>query len=175
LPRAADADILRRARRVEIAIALAQNPKVLLLDRSPSPACPSTSAVTYRKCLAGDPARCHDGDIEHNRTWHGIRPSDTLLHFGEVIVEANRAEVVDIPDAEVYLPLVHFTLRNIDAFYSGQPVLQSLVRLRGAHARLLRPQRRRQIDLHERDDGLLPPRRGEVLVFGSASPACRRK
>ena len=91
-------------RRVEIAMALAQNPKVLLLDE------PFAGlSVEERRdvvTLLGDIPRDvtivmieHDMDVALE-----FAEQITVLHFGRVIVEGTRAEVVNHPRTkEIYL------------------------------------------------------------------------
>ena len=91
-------------RRVEIAMALAQNPKVLLLDE-PFAGLSIDERRDVQKCLLAVPRDVTMVMIEHNMDVAlEFAERITLLHFGEVIVEGNRAEVVDNPRTrEVYL------------------------------------------------------------------------
>jgi branched-chain amino acid transport system ATP-binding protein len=91
-------------RRVEIAMALAQNPKVLLLDE-PFAGLSIDERRDVHKCLMAIPRDVTMVMIEHNMDVAlEFAERITLLHFGEVIVEGNRAEVVDNPRTrEVYL------------------------------------------------------------------------
>lgn len=91
-------------RRVEIAMALAQNPKVLLLDE-PFAGLSIDERRDVRTLLNAIPRGVTVIMIEHNMDvaldW---AERVTLLHFGEVIVEGTRAEVVANPRTrEVYL------------------------------------------------------------------------
>jgi branched-chain amino acid transport system ATP-binding protein len=91
-------------RRAEIAMALAQNPKVLLLDE-PFAGLSIDERNDIRQLLQGIPRDVTIVMIEHNMDvaldW---AERITLLHFGEVIVEGTRAEVVADPRTrEVYL------------------------------------------------------------------------
>jgi branched-chain amino acid transport system ATP-binding protein len=91
-------------RRVEIAMALAQNPKVLLLDE-PFAGLSIDERHDVRALLDAIPRQVTTVMIEHNMDvaldW---AERITLLHFGEVIVEGTRAEVVADPRTrEVYL------------------------------------------------------------------------
>ena len=91
-------------RRVEIAMALAQNPKVLLLDE-PFAGLSIDERRDVRQLLNAIPRQVTVVMIEHNMDvaldW---AERITLLHFGEVIVEGTRAEVVANPRTrEVYL------------------------------------------------------------------------
>jgi branched-chain amino acid transport system ATP-binding protein len=91
-------------RRVEIAMALAQNPKVLLLDE-PFAGLSIDERRDVHKLLLGIPRDVTIVMIEHNMDV-ALEFADriTLLHFGEVIVEGTRAEVVTDPRTrEVYL------------------------------------------------------------------------
>ncbi len=91
-------------RRVEIAMALAQNPKVLLLDE-PFAGLSIDERQDVRKLLVAIPRDVTIVMIEHDMDV-ALQFADriTLLHFGEVIVEGTRAEVVADPRTrEVYL------------------------------------------------------------------------
>jgi branched-chain amino acid transport system ATP-binding protein len=91
-------------RRVEIAMALAQNPKVLLLDE-PFAGLSIDERQDVRKLLASIPRDVTIVMIEHDMDIAlDFADRITLLHFGEVIVEGTRAEVVAHPRTrEVYL------------------------------------------------------------------------
>jgi branched-chain amino acid transport system ATP-binding protein len=91
-------------RRVEIAMALAQNPKLLLLDE-PFAGLSIDERHDVHKCLMAIPRDVTIVMIEHNMDVAlEFAERITLLHFGEVIVEGNRAEVVADPRTrEVYL------------------------------------------------------------------------
>jgi branched-chain amino acid transport system ATP-binding protein len=91
-------------RRVEIAMALAQQPKVLLLDE-PFAGLSIEERREVRALLDAIPREVTVVMIEHDMDvaldW---AERITLLHFGEVIVEGTRAEVVaDSRTREVYL------------------------------------------------------------------------
>jgi len=91
-------------RRVEIAMALAQEPKVLLLDE-PFAGLSIDERRDIQRLLADIPREVTMVMIEHNMDV-ALELADriTLLHFGEVIVEGTRAEVVaDQRTREVYL------------------------------------------------------------------------
>jgi branched-chain amino acid transport system ATP-binding protein len=91
-------------RRVEIAMALAQNPKVLLLDE-PFAGLSIDERRDVRELLAAIPRDVTLVMIEHNMDVAlDLADRITLLHFGEVIIEGTRAEVVADPRTrEVYL------------------------------------------------------------------------
>ena len=91
-------------RRVEIAMALAQNPKVLLLDE-PFAGLSIDERREVQKLLATIPRTVTVVMIEHNMDVAlDLADRITLLHFGEVIVEGTRAQVVADPRTrEVYL------------------------------------------------------------------------
>jgi branched-chain amino acid transport system ATP-binding protein len=91
-------------RRVEIAMALAQNPKLLLLDE-PFAGLSIDERRDVHKCLMAIPRDVTMVMIEHNMDVAlEFAERITLLHFGEVIVEGTRAEVVADPRTrEVYL------------------------------------------------------------------------
>jgi branched-chain amino acid transport system ATP-binding protein len=91
-------------RRVEIAMALAQNPKVLLLDE-PFAGLSIDERRDVQKLLHAIPRDVTIVMIEHDMDVAlEFAERITLLHFGEVIVEGTRAEVVDDPRTrEVYL------------------------------------------------------------------------
>jgi len=91
-------------RRVEIAMALAQNPKVLLLDE-PFAGLSIDERRDVQKLLAAIPRDVTIVMIEHNMDVAlDLADRITLLHFGQVILEGTRAEVVADPRTrEVYL------------------------------------------------------------------------
>jgi branched-chain amino acid transport system ATP-binding protein len=91
-------------RRVEIAMALAQNPKVLLLDE-PFAGLSIDERRDVHELLMAIPRDVTMVMIEHNMDVAlEFAERITLLHFGEVIVEGTRAEVVADPRTrEVYL------------------------------------------------------------------------
>lgn len=91
-------------RRVEIAMALAQSPKVLLLDE-PFAGLSIDERREVQKLLAAIPREVTVIMIEHNMDVAlDLADRITLLHFGEVVVEGTRAEVVADPRTrEVYL------------------------------------------------------------------------
>ncbi len=91
-------------RRVEIAMALAQNPKVLLLDEPFAGLSIDERQDVHRTILA-IPREVTIVMIEHNMDVAlEFAERITLLHFGEVIVEGTRKDVVDDPRTrEVYL------------------------------------------------------------------------
>jgi branched-chain amino acid transport system ATP-binding protein len=91
-------------RRVEIAMALAQAPKVLLLDE-PFAGLSIDERRDVQSCLQAVPRDVTIVMIEHNMDV-ALEFADriTLLHFGEVILEGTRAQVVADPRTrEVYL------------------------------------------------------------------------
>lgn len=91
-------------RRVEIAMALAQNPKVLLLDE-PYAGLSVDERQDVMKLIGRIPRDVTIVMIEHNMDVAlGFADRITLLNFGEVVVEGTRAEVVADPRTkEVYL------------------------------------------------------------------------
>jgi branched-chain amino acid transport system ATP-binding protein len=91
-------------RRLELAMALAQKPKVLLLDE-PLAGLSQGERQTVRALLDKIPRDVTIIMIEHDMdTALGFAERITLLHYGEVIVEGTRAEVVADPRTrEVYL------------------------------------------------------------------------
>ena len=91
-------------RRLELAMALAQKPKVLLLDE-PLAGLSHGERQTVRKLLEKIPRDVTIVMIEHDMdTALEFAERITLLHYGEVIVEGTRAEVVADPRTrEVYL------------------------------------------------------------------------
>jgi branched-chain amino acid transport system ATP-binding protein len=91
-------------RRVEIAMALAQNPKVLLLDE-PFAGLSVDERRDVATLLRAIPRDVTIVMIEHDMDVAlEFAERITLLHFGEVIVEGSRAEVVADPRTrEVYL------------------------------------------------------------------------
>jgi branched-chain amino acid transport system ATP-binding protein len=91
-------------RRVEIAMALAQRPKVLLLDE-PFAGLSIPERREVLSLLTGIPRDTTIVMIEHDMDVAlDFAERITLLHFGEVIAEGTRAEVVNDPRTrEVYL------------------------------------------------------------------------
>ena len=91
-------------RRLELAMALAQNPKVLLLDE-PLAGLSQEERVSVRDLLAQIPREVTIVMIEHDMdTALAFAEQITVLHYGQVIVEGTRAEVVADPRTrEVYL------------------------------------------------------------------------
>jgi branched-chain amino acid transport system ATP-binding protein len=91
-------------RRVEIAMALAQNPKVLLLDE-PFAGLSIDERRDVQALLRGIPRDVTIVMIEHDMDVAlEFAERITLLHFGEVVVEGTRTEVVEDPRTrEVYL------------------------------------------------------------------------
>jgi len=91
-------------RRVEIAMALAQAPKVLLLDE-PFAGLSIDERGDVQRLLQTIPRDVTIVMIEHNMDVAlDFAERITLLHFGEVVVEGTRAEVVADPRTrEVYL------------------------------------------------------------------------
>jgi branched-chain amino acid transport system ATP-binding protein len=91
-------------RRVEIAMALAQEPRVLLLDE-PFAGLSIDERRDVRELLKSIPRDVTVIMIEHDMdTALDLADRVTLLHFGQVIVEGTRAEVVAHPRTrEVYL------------------------------------------------------------------------
>jgi branched-chain amino acid transport system ATP-binding protein len=91
-------------RRLEMAMALAQNPKVLLLDE-PLAGLSQQERGQVRAVLAKVPRDVTIVMIEHDMdSALAFAERITLLHYGQVIVEGTRAEVVADPRTkEVYL------------------------------------------------------------------------
>jgi branched-chain amino acid transport system ATP-binding protein len=91
-------------RRVEIAMALAQKPKVLLLDE-PFAGLSIDERRGVKELLMTIPKEMTVVMIEHDMDVAlDLAERITLLHFGQVIVEGTRAEVVADPHTrEVYL------------------------------------------------------------------------
>ena len=91
-------------RRLELAMALAQKPKLLMLDE-PLAGLSQGERQTVRELLDEIPRDVTIVMIEHDMdTALAFAERITVLHYGEVIVEGTRAEVVADPRTrEVYL------------------------------------------------------------------------
>jgi branched-chain amino acid transport system ATP-binding protein len=90
-------------RRVEIAMALAQKPKLLLLDE-PLAGLSLEERASVKALIAGIPRDVTVVMIEHDMdTALDLAERITVLHYGKVIVEGTRSEVVADPRTrEVY-------------------------------------------------------------------------
>ena len=108
LERLADRPVARTSygerRRVEIAMALAQNPRVLLLDE-PFAGLSSEERGDVLALVTGIPRDVTIVMIEHDMDVAlDFAERITVLHFGRVVVEGTRAEVVADPRTrEIYL------------------------------------------------------------------------
>jgi branched-chain amino acid transport system ATP-binding protein len=91
-------------RRVEIAMALAQRPRLLLLDE-PLAGLSLEERAAVKALIAGIPRDVTVVMIEHDMdTALDLAERITVLHYGSVIVEGTRGEVVADPKTrEVYL------------------------------------------------------------------------
>ena len=91
-------------RRVEIAVALAQKPRLLLLDE-PLAGLSRDERIAMSRLIADIPREVTVVMIEHDMdTALELAERITVLHYGSVIVEGTRSEVVAHPRTrEVYL------------------------------------------------------------------------
>jgi branched-chain amino acid transport system ATP-binding protein len=93
-------------RRLEIALALAQEPKLLLLDE-PMAGLSTEERATVRNLIAAIPRSTTLVMIEHDMdSALSLVDKVTLLHYGQVLVDGEREMVVAAPQTrEVYLGL----------------------------------------------------------------------
>jgi branched-chain amino acid transport system ATP-binding protein len=93
-------------RRLEIALALVQEPKLLLLDE-PMAGLSTEERATIRNLIAAIPRSTTLVMIEHDMdSALSLVDKVTLLHFGQVLVDGDREKVVADPQTrEVYLGL----------------------------------------------------------------------
>ena len=91
-------------RRVEIAMAMAQKPKLLLLDE-PLAGLSAEERTTIKELIAAIPKETTLVMIEHDMdTALDLAETVTLLHYGKVIVDGQRdAVIADEKTREVYL------------------------------------------------------------------------
>ena len=91
-------------RRVEIAMALAQKPRLLLLDE-PLAGLSREERTSVKELVAGIPRETTVVMIEHDMdTALDLAERITVLHYGSVIVEGTRSEIIADPKTrEVYL------------------------------------------------------------------------
>jgi len=91
-------------RRLEIALALAQSPRLLLLDE-PFAGLSREERAAMKQLIAGIPRTVTVVMIEHDMdTALDLAEQITVLHYGRVIVEGTRNDVVSDPKTrEVYL------------------------------------------------------------------------
>ena len=91
-------------RRVEIAMALAQRPKIILLDE-PFAGLSIEERTQIRELLVSIPKEVTIVMIDHDmEVALEFAEKITVMHFGEVVVEGSRAEVVEHPKTrEIYL------------------------------------------------------------------------
>lgn len=91
-------------RRVEIGMALAQQPRMMLLDE-PFAGLSAEERTDVKELLHSIPRDVTIVMIEHDMDIAlDFAERITLIHFGEVVVEGSRAEVVDHPRTrEIYL------------------------------------------------------------------------
>jgi len=157
-------------RRVEIAMALAQNPKVLLLDE-PFAGLSIDERRDVSRLLAAIPRDVTIVMIEHDMdTALDLADRISLLHFGEVIVEGTRAEVVANRErARSILANSALSLSSIDAYYGDSHVLQqvSFALGEGRLLGLLGRNGAGKSTCMNVSVGLLSPRAGCVEVFGT--------
>ena len=140
-------------RRVEIAMALAQNPKVLLLDE-PFAGLSIEERRDVRKLLAGDPARRHHRDdrARHGRGARLRRPHHAAaFRRGDRRGHPRRGGGRSAHPGGLSWRLARCSARGRRLLRRQPCAARRVVRARRrAPARPARPQRRRQVDLHER-------------------------
>ena len=158
-------------RRVEIAMALAQNPKVLLLDE-PFAGLSIDERRDVQELLRAHPAR---RDHRDDRAQHGrgarIRRADHAAAFrrGDRRRHARRRGRRSAHAGGLSWPLARSRLSDIDAFYGDSHVLQqvSFALGEGRLLGLLGRNGAGKSTCMNVTVGLLPPRTGKVEVFGT--------
>ena len=169
-------------RRVEIAMALAQEPEGAAARRAVRRPVGRRAARRAASCSAGIPRDVTIVMIEHDMDVAlDFADRITLLHFGEVIVEGTRAEVVARSAHPGDLPwrLSALALDDIDAFYGDSHVLHgvSFALGEGRLLGLLGRNGAGKSTCMNVAVGLLPPRGGAIEVLrqaGDRTPRPRR-
>ncbi len=159
-------------RRVEIAMALAQNPRVLLLDE-PFAGLSAAERHDVLRLVTGIPRDVTIVMIEHDMDVAlDFAERITVLHFGEVVVEGHAGRGRRAPAHPGDLPcrVTRSSFDEIDAFYGDSHVLHR-VSVRLGEGRLLGLLGRNGAGKSTSMNvtvGLLPPRHGSVSVYGRA-------
>src|SRR4029078_12207444 len=165
-------------RRVELAMALAQKPRVLLLDE-PLAGLSNAERATVKQLIAAIPRENSVIMIEHDmNTALDLAETVTLLNYGRVIVDGARDAVVEDPRTrEVYLGVLCASTDGRAGFLWRRPypAWRQLCPATRQGAGVAGPQRLGQDNLHFDDHRTAQAqrRRDQVVRGGNRRPQPR--